>query len=188
MCCCSHSTLDAAEGDLIAMMRRSTLALVVLIPTATAPNCTGVPTTPAGIRRRWLAADYDKDARPSYSTWAAGRNLTSTPPHENIYLNLQLNSLTDVDSRSQTFTAEFFQRVLWYDPRIAYDSNCVPEGEAAWLGQTARNELWTPRLMTPSLADTEIELESAFWHVQWGSHPRVAAAAVASMSLRWQLD
>ena len=154
-------TNPRTQFDILEYMLSLTL-LLLIFDAAAALNCTGKPTTSRELRELWMGENYDKFTRPNIALWAQGDLPGDTAPPDQIYWLLQLNSIMDVDTKSQTLDVELWIRTMWFDPRIAHDSSCIQEHGASFDGSELAN-LWTPQTYTTSLASSGKVERSSFW-------------------------
>ena len=119
------------------------------------------------------STNYDRHTRPMAASWLAeNRSNGSFPASDQVFLQLQVFEVTDVNPRMQTFKVQVFIRQMWYDWRLSYanfsSGGCVagppdaPEGEFSF-DETLLPELWTPGVMVANSADEEIKPNKAFW-------------------------
>ena len=130
-------------------------------------NCS--VTKPSDIRRLWHRCDagcgassYDKRTRPQLAVWVESGAGQLPAPKDRVYVSMQLNSLMDVNVRTQTYKVELFTRTIWWDPRLSYDGSCIAAEDTGFDGKEI-DEIWTPQLFTKSAASPPTVDESAFW-------------------------
>ena len=66
---------------------------------------------------------YDKDTRPAVGMAVRRGDYTPQPP-ETIFVQLQPFAITKVDPVAGEFTAEFWERTIWWDHRLQYNTTC----------------------------------------------------------------
>jgi hypothetical protein len=75
---------------------------------------------------------------------------------------MQLNTLTEVNTKKQTITGEFFVRTMWYDRRLEYDDSCLSQVDSSFDG-TDLTELWTPEIVSSAWAKPALVEQSTMW-------------------------
>ena len=84
----------------------------------------------------WLdTSKYDKLVRPAMATHAQSSALVQgdaklsegaqSVPLDRIHVIFQINTLVDVNSKAQTAELEVWLRAIWWDPRLAYETDCL---------------------------------------------------------------
>jgi len=158
------------------------LSILLTVASSQLLNCTGKPMTAGDVRRLWHSCDdgcdasvsqsirrYDKRARPELAHWVAagpvGPGPTSSGPAapiDKVFVSMQLNTLTEVNTKKQTITGEFFVRTMWYDRRLEYDDSCLSQVDSSFDG-TDLTELWTPEIVSSAWAKPALVEQSTMW-------------------------
>ena len=115
---------------------------------------------------------YDKHTRPNVAM-AAQRGDFRVQPPDVVLSQLQLMAVQSVDERHSLWTAEFWQRSWWWDPRLRYNATCFnpPWTDGAYerygyhnsFDRAELQNLWHPSLYVENLRDKEDEIISQFW-------------------------
>ena len=124
-------------------------------------QCSG-PQTPAQlVAALWgPGSGYDKDTRPTVAMAARRGDLTPQPA-ETVFVMLQPFAIQSVDQSQGAFTVELWERVIWWDHRLQYDTTCFkPRADSGFYERYGYHEsfapenlnlLWQPGLVTSNL-------------------------------------
>jgi len=133
------------------------------------------PTTQSELRALWLSPSYDKLRRPADAVAAQQADWPRDvmPPPDDVFVNLQVNALKNVDAKEQTITLDNWVRTIWFDPRLAFNDSCMgtpsPDGDGSWsFDGSYLEELWFPEFYSPAMPGSvtprgDIVKSSAFW-------------------------
>jgi hypothetical protein len=115
---------------------------------------------------------YDKDTRPTVAMAARVGNYSEQPP-DVVFVQLQLFAVTEVLAKEGSFIADLWERTIWWDPRLRYNTTCFkPRWQSGAYERYGYHEsfayehfdrLWTPGTFVSNLREKEIVLQSMFW-------------------------
>jgi hypothetical protein len=69
--------------------------------------------------------------------WAADEPPKETPPPRKVYTSFHIIRITNINSASETFDADFYLRLRWYDPKYSKEN---------LLGTTIESKEWRPEV------------------------------------------
>jgi len=128
--------------------------------------CSG-RTSPAALSNLLWGTNsgYDKSARPTLAAPAFAS--TSQVPPDDVFTYLQMFSVKDVDTVTQTFSIEVYVRTIWWDPRLRYAdlnaSACLPTQAEVGFSPTDLQNIWKPDLVFQNAAKPEVTFFDAWW-------------------------
>ena len=65
--------------------------------------------------------------------------------------------------RDQTVTLALWIRTLWEDPRLAWNSSCVPEGQDLPIQGSPVGRVWVPSVFVENWREAPKRIEGAWW-------------------------
>lgn len=151
--------------------------LVGLLQSPLTLSCEGPRTAGELAETLWGAGSgYRSKTRPTEALAAQGESRAGIVPVEQVAVQLQIFSITDVSTKQQTFDVEAFIRVIWYDWRLRYtpfsEGGCFadplsPEGEAGFDYKDDDNDndhpIWIPGMAILNVVAEVKTLYGAFW-------------------------
>ena len=125
-------------------------AAALALPLAANAACDG-PATEGALLDHLIGVDsgYDRATRPSLAKLAVeGRSPGSLAPPERVEIQLQVESVHNVDTKNGQVTVNFLLRVVWFDSRLLFNNSETGGcwGLREWVGYTSDtvDRLWTP--------------------------------------------
>ena len=89
----------------------------------TTASATSFPRTPGEVKAVTFGlASYNTHDRPGVAAKSAARGVTA--PAEKIYVAMNVLSLIEVNTKSQTFTVDVVLRLIWQDDRMIFNATC----------------------------------------------------------------
>ena len=153
----------------MANLRRSVLAL--LLVSATAYNCTGLPRTFGDVLAAYDSVAYMNATRPNMAARWSGLDqvgdgdLPARAPPDDVFVSMQVNKLKNVETKTQTYALDVSVRVVWYDTRLAYDATCLQLDSIGNAGLPERffNKIWKPDLYSRTASTRPHVEQSSIW-------------------------
>lgn len=84
-----------------------------------------------GILDRFMSLGYDKRVRPNYGGPPVGVNVT-----------MRILSISSVSEVMMDFTADFYFRQTWHDPRLAFKK--LGDIQTLYVGAEVSKKIWLP--------------------------------------------
>lgn len=84
-----------------------------------------------GILDKFMSLGYDKRVRPNYGG----------PPVE-VNVTMRILSISSVSEVMMDFTADFYFRQTWHDPRLSFKK--LGDIQTLYVGAEVSNKIWLP--------------------------------------------
>ena len=113
--------------------------------------------SPSALIASLVGGDYDREASPRMAGVTPNGGPTKVTSHGTLI------SLVKVDEPQQTVTLALWIRTLWEDPRLAWNSSCVPEGQDLPIQGSPVGRVWVPSVFVENWREAPERIEGAWW-------------------------